>query len=105
MFDGEVITQTAGGRSGSRCGMARTFQITEIFPELTVRENVRIGVESAAGLQPALWLQPADGGRGASAAIDEVLALTGLTGEGRPAGGRAVAWRPARRRDRHGADA
>jgi branched-chain amino acid transport system ATP-binding protein len=31
--------------------MARTFQITEIFPELTVRENIRIPVEIAAGLR------------------------------------------------------
>jgi len=30
-------------------GMARTFQITEIFPELSVFENVRIGAEVAAG--------------------------------------------------------
>jgi len=29
-------------------GMARTFQITEIFPELSVRENLRIPVEVAA---------------------------------------------------------
>ncbi len=32
-------------------GMARTFQITEIFPDLTVRENIRIPVEIQAGLR------------------------------------------------------
>jgi branched-chain amino acid transport system ATP-binding protein len=37
-------------------GMARTFQITEIFPELTVYENVRVPVEVAAGLRLAPWL-------------------------------------------------
>jgi branched-chain amino acid transport system ATP-binding protein len=37
-------------------GMARTFQITEIFPELTVRENVRVPVEVAAGLRLVPWL-------------------------------------------------
>ena len=37
-------------------GMARTFQITEIFPELNVRENLRIPVEVAAGLRLRPWL-------------------------------------------------
>ncbi|MFC2967546.1 ABC transporter ATP-binding protein [Acidimangrovimonas pyrenivorans] len=36
-----------------RMGMARTFQITEIFPDLSVRENIRIPVEIAAGLHLA----------------------------------------------------
>ena len=37
-------------------GMARTFQITEIFPELTVRENLRIAVEVAAGYRLRPWI-------------------------------------------------
>ena len=39
--------------------MARTFQITEIFPELSVRENLRIPVEVAAGLRLRPWLSRA----------------------------------------------
>ncbi|HEY3847522.1 MAG TPA: ABC transporter ATP-binding protein [Acetobacteraceae bacterium] len=76
VFDGEVITKLPVAARVAR-GMARTFQITEIFPELSVRENVRIGAESAAGMKLALW-------RGKSAAarvegkIDEMLGLTGL---------------------------
>jgi branched-chain amino acid transport system ATP-binding protein len=80
VFDGEVITQLPVAARVAR-GMARTFQITEIFPELTVRENVRIGVESASGLRLALWRSRADAAR-VEGAIDEMLALTGLTAQG-----------------------
>ena len=40
-FDGRNITRLSAHRRVV-LGMARTFQITEIFPELTVFENVRI---------------------------------------------------------------
>ncbi len=77
VFDGEVVTRMAVTARVAR-GMARTFQITEIFPELTVRENIRIGAESAAGLRTALWLSRADKAR-VQSAVDEMLTLTGLT--------------------------
>ena len=43
--------------------MARTFQITEIFPELTVRENVRIAQKSADGYSLRMWLSRAETAR------------------------------------------
>jgi branched-chain amino acid transport system ATP-binding protein len=58
-------------------GMARTFQITEIFPELTVFENVRISTEVALGYRLRPWLGKAE----ASAVrtrVEETLELTGL---------------------------
>ncbi len=79
VFDGTVITRMAVTQRVSM-GMARTFQITEIFPELTVRENIRIGVESAHGLRQRFWLgasKIAEVNRG----IDEALTQTGLTGK------------------------
>ncbi|OWT60068.1 ABC transporter ATP-binding protein [Candidimonas nitroreducens] len=49
-FDGRDITLLPPDQRVAM-GMARTFQITEIFPELTVRENLRIPVELAQGLR------------------------------------------------------
>lgn len=48
-FDDQDITHEAVVKRVGR-GIVRTFQITEVFPELTVFENIRIGVETAAGL-------------------------------------------------------
>ena len=55
LLDGRDITRLPAHRRVAM-GMARTFQITEIFPELTVRENLRIPVEVASGfhLSPRL---------------------------------------------------
>jgi branched-chain amino acid transport system ATP-binding protein len=77
VFDGEVITKLSASQRVAR-GMARTFQITEIFPELTVRENVRIGVESASGLRMALWRSRSVAAQ-VEGKIEEMLVLTGLT--------------------------
>ena len=54
MLDGKDITRaTAVQRIGM--GMARTFQITQIFPELTTRENIQIAAETALGLRLRPW--------------------------------------------------
>jgi branched-chain amino acid transport system ATP-binding protein len=53
-FEGREI----GGRSPqaiNRLGLARSFQITNIFPKLTTFENVRLAVMRAHGLQYAFW--------------------------------------------------
>jgi branched-chain amino acid transport system ATP-binding protein len=57
-FDGEDITALPVVKRVAR-GIVRTFQITEILPDLTVFENIRIGFETAAGLNPRPWLRPA----------------------------------------------
>src|ERR1700685_2336753 len=54
-FAGEQITQLPIRARVAR-GMARTFQITEVFPELTVRENLRIAVEVQQGLRLRPWI-------------------------------------------------
>ncbi|MYZ43349.1 ABC transporter ATP-binding protein [Achromobacter sp. KS-M25] len=39
----------------NRLGLARSFQITNIFPKLTTFENVRLAVMRAYGMQYAFW--------------------------------------------------
>jgi branched-chain amino acid transport system ATP-binding protein len=59
VFDGEDVSGLLPARRVWR-GMARTFQVTEVFPELTVRENLRIPVEVASGLRLRPWLSGSD---------------------------------------------
>jgi branched-chain amino acid transport system ATP-binding protein len=76
LFDGRDITSVPAHRRVA-LGMARTFQITEIFPELTVFENVRIGAEVTAGL----GLNPLVGKAPAAAIrreVEETLDWVGL---------------------------
>jgi branched-chain amino acid transport system ATP-binding protein len=76
VFDDRDIT-TWPAHKRVAAGMARTFQITEIFPELSVRENLRIPVEVAAGLRLRPWLSRADD-RKIRARLDELLTMGGL---------------------------
>ena len=75
-FDGQDITGMPAHRRVN-IGIARTFQITEIFPELSVFENVRISTEVTAGYRLRPWMS-----REESAVVErqvrETLELTGL---------------------------
>jgi branched-chain amino acid transport system ATP-binding protein len=55
LFDEQDITNLLPARRVWR-GIARTFQVTEVFPDLTVRENLRIAVEVAAGYRLRPWI-------------------------------------------------
>ncbi len=55
IFDGADISGLLPARRVWR-GIARTFQITEVFPELTVAENLRIPIEVASGFRLKPWL-------------------------------------------------
>ena len=77
LLDGEEITRLPAHRRVAK-GIARTFQITEIFPELSVRENLRIPVEVAAGFRLRPWLSRADDGEMA-ARVFELMEMGGLT--------------------------
>jgi branched-chain amino acid transport system ATP-binding protein len=76
VFDGQDITAVPAHRRVA-IGIARTFQITEIFPELTVFENVRISAEVAAGFRLRPWLGNTEKAR-VRERVEEALELTGL---------------------------
>ena len=77
VFGGGVIT----GRSPeaiNRLGLAKTFQITNIFPGISVYDNVRVAAESrvpVSGRLPSLWRVP-----DVEAPVLDLLGAFGLTG-------------------------
>jgi branched-chain amino acid transport system ATP-binding protein len=75
-FDGRDITKLSTHERVTR-GMARTFQITEIFPELTVFENVRIATEVASGYCLRPWINRAEQAQ-VSARAEDTLKLVSL---------------------------
>jgi branched-chain amino acid transport system ATP-binding protein len=76
VFDGDDVTTLMPARRVWR-GIARTFQITEVFPELTARENLRIAVEVASGYRLKTWLsRDADGE--VRARVTDLLDMAGL---------------------------
>jgi branched-chain amino acid transport system ATP-binding protein len=76
IFDGEDVTTMLPARRVWR-GIARTFQITEVFPELTVRENLRVPVETAAGFRLRPWLSREEQSK-VAARVSELLDRGGL---------------------------
>jgi len=76
LFDGEDISSLLPARRVWR-GIARTFQITEVFPEMTTRENLRIAVEVAAGYRVKTWLSR-DADAEIRARVIDLLAISGL---------------------------
>jgi branched-chain amino acid transport system ATP-binding protein len=75
-FEGQEITALPPEERVRR-GMARTFQITEIFPELPVADNIRVAVEIAAGYRLKPWLG-ADARAAVAARVAELLEMGGL---------------------------
>ena len=68
IFEGENITQQTIVHRVAK-GIVRTFQITEILPDLSVYENIRVGVETAEKLNAKAWIGP-----GARAAVNRRVA-------------------------------
>jgi branched-chain amino acid transport system ATP-binding protein len=85
LFDNEDITRLLPARRVWR-GIARTFQVTEVFPELSVQANLRIAVEAAAGYRLRPWISRAADAV-ITARVNKLCDVGGLSGnEGRPVG-------------------
>jgi branched-chain amino acid transport system ATP-binding protein len=79
-FKEEEITHLAPHRI-SRLGLGRSFQITSIFPELTVQENVRVAAQSRTK-RSYHFLRSLSGLEGLEVAAQELLARVGLGDKG-----------------------
>src|SRR5665811_2065703 len=53
LFDGQDITQLSVPLR-TRAGLGRAFQLTNLFPNLSVEENVRLAVHSEGGVHSTL---------------------------------------------------
>lgn len=77
VFDGHDVTREPDHRRVRR-GMARSFQVTSLFPTLSVRENLRL---AAQGVSPGqalnCWHAP-EGARACAATVARVLERLGL---------------------------
>jgi branched-chain amino acid transport system ATP-binding protein len=77
LFDGQVISGRAP-EAVNRLGLAKTFQITNVFPGISVYENVRVAAQSRApeaGRFTSLWRRPDVEGP-----VTELLVAFGLEG-------------------------
>jgi branched-chain amino acid transport system ATP-binding protein len=75
IFDGQTCTGAAPHRMQA-LGLGRSFQITSLFPELTVAENLRLAAQI---LEPAgRWFLPVHSNRTARERVDALLDHFGL---------------------------
>lgn len=76
-FAGRDITRAPNWRR-IELGMGRTFQTPSIFPELSVRENVALGVRSKRNLAFRIRPASAEPQRKLDARVDELLGFVNL---------------------------
>ncbi|WP_296072188.1 ABC transporter ATP-binding protein [uncultured Agrobacterium sp.] len=78
-FMGTDITKTPPDKV-ARLGLVRSFQISAVFPHLTVLENVRVALQRPNGLATQFWLPLSSLDR-LNARSEELIATVGLTRE------------------------
>jgi len=78
-FMGTDITRTPPDKV-ARLGLVRSFQISAVFPHLTVLENVRVALQRPNNLSTQFWLPLSSLDR-LNARAEELIATVGLTRE------------------------
>ncbi len=79
LFEGQKITAVNPASLVKR-GIIRTFQITEIFLDLTVYENIRVAVEVAMGIQMRPYVGAATRAK-VQARVEELMNIVNITGK------------------------
>ncbi|WP_323032326.1 branched-chain amino acid ABC transporter ATP-binding protein/permease [Paracoccus sp. (in: a-proteobacteria)] len=77
-----LLGQDISGQSADRIsnlGLGRSFQITNLFPDLTVRENVRLAVQARHSSKTSM-LQSTENVPEVRAKVDEMVKWVGLSG-------------------------
>jgi branched-chain amino acid transport system ATP-binding protein len=77
MFDGEPVHKLPVHRR-AHLGMARSFQITSSYPELSVKENVRLGAQAVNGKVSRSFMLPASHYKDPLAVAAGVIEKAGL---------------------------
>lgn len=77
-FRGEEITEELSYKRIRR-GMSRTFQTPSIFPELSVQENLMIGVQAKQGIAFEMRVPSRSQRERLEARVDELLGFVNLT--------------------------
>ncbi len=79
-FRGTDVTRTINWKRIAM-GMGRTFQTPSVFPELTVDENVRLGVRAHAKQAFRLRTPTGEAKRAVDGRVDELLGFVNLTAQ------------------------
>ncbi len=72
-FDGHVVTKASAHRRVHH-GLARSFQVTNIYPNLTVAENVRLAVQARHRREGWVFWRSPVARRDIAAEVEEILA-------------------------------
>jgi len=75
---GNVAIQGRSAQEVNQLGLSRSFQITNVFPKLSVLENIRLGVLRRHGLQYNFWT-PMTRLKQVQREVDELLERVRLT--------------------------